>query len=211
MTDAPNHPRLDYDTPELLAEMMDPDPIAQVRAWLAEAISAGVPQADAASLATVSPSGRPAVRTVLLKELDTGFVVYTNYNSRKGLHLTETPRAALGLTWVTLHRQIRIEGSVEKTSSAQSDAYFASRPRGAQIAAAVSNQSQHLESREELEARHAEMTEHAPGTVTRPPHWGGYRIIPDIVEFWQGRRNRMHDRIEYQRTEDGWQRHRLAP
>ncbi len=211
MTDGHDPHRLDHDTPELLLETLDPDPIVQARAWLAAAIGEGVPQANAASLATVSPSGRPAVRTVLLKELDTGFVVYTNYNSRKGRHLTETPRAALGLTWATLHRQIRVEGSVEKTSVAQSDAYFASRPRGAQIAAAVSNQSQHLESREELEARYTEMTEHAPDTVPRPPHWGGYRIIPDLVEFWQGRRNRMHDRIEYRRTEDGWQRRRLAP
>lgn len=209
MTEASPDPQ--YDTSGLHPEMLDIDPVDQARAWLDEAIVAGVRQANAASLATVSPSGRPSVRTVLLKGIDTGFVVYTNYRSRKGRHLATTPLAALGLTWVTLHRQIRVEGTVEKTSTAQSDAYFASRPRGAQIAAAVSNQSEHLESRAALEARYVDMAEHAPASVARPPHWGGYRIIPDLVEFWQGRRNRMHDRIEYRRSEDGWLRQRLSP
>ena len=203
--------RSEYDTASLEPATMDDDPIAQARAWLQAAIESGVRQANAVSLATADGSGSPSVRTVLLKELDTGFVVYTNYESRKARQIAENPRAALSITWVSMHRQIRVEGPIEKISEAQSDAYFATRPRGAQVAAVASRQSEELDGRRGLEARFAAIESDHPGEIARPESWGGYRVIPERVEFWQGRADRMHDRIEYLRTPDGWHKRRLSP
>ncbi|HEX9855258.1 MAG TPA: pyridoxamine 5'-phosphate oxidase [Acidimicrobiia bacterium] len=201
----------DYDTPGLEASELGADPVAAAAGWLQEAIDAAVPQANAMSLATADATGKPSVRTVLLKEVDTGFVFYSNYRSRKGDELEQNPHAAGSLTWVTIHRQVRFAGPVERVDDAMSDAYWATRPRGAQIAAAASDQSRGLSSRAELERRVADLEARHPGAVPRPADWGGYRIVPRRIEFWQGRRNRLHDRIEYRRDGGIWSARRLAP
>jgi len=193
---------------------LDPDPIKQFSAWFTAAIEAGIPDVNAMSLATATRAGMPSVRIVLLKGFDeSGFVFYTNYASEKGKQLDENPRAALGFYWMQLERQIRIEGSVEKTSRDDSLRYFHSRPSGAQLGAWASHQSQVIDARRILEARLAEMTERfADGEIPLPPHWGGYRIRPDTIEFWQGRPNRLHDRFRYMRSTTGdWSIARLAP
>ncbi len=210
MTERYEELREDYDTFGVDAGDLDPDPVAQAKAWLDAAIAADVPQPNAASLATADATGRPSVRTVLLKGIDRGFVVYTDYESRKGRQLAENPRAALSLTWVTMHRSIRVEGDVERTTAEESDRYFASRPRAARISAVVSRQSQEIADRRSLEHAHDEAGRH-DGAVARPVRWGGIRIVPDRIEFWQGRRNRLHDRIEYLRDADGWRVRRLSP
>ena len=193
---------------------LDPDPIRQFSTWFTAAIEAAIPDVNAMSLATATRDGRPTVRIVLLKGFnEQGFVFYTNYASEKGRQLDENPRAALGIYWVQLERQIRIEGTVEKTSREDSLHYFHSRPIGSQLSAWASHQSQQVDARRILEARLAEMSERFAGQdVPLPPHWGGYVVRPAMIEFWQGRPNRLHDRFRYTRAEDGsWPITRLAP
>lgn len=191
----------------------DPDPVVEVRRWLKAAVDAGLSTPNAMTLATVDDRGRPAARIVLLKEVDDrGFTFFTNYQSRKGNDLTVHPYAALVLFWEPLHRQIRIEGVVEKVAPEESDAYFASRPRGSQVGAIASPQSQPIESRAALEELVARvLTEHGEGVLPRPPYWGGYRVVPDEIELWQGQASRLHDRVRYRKTVAGWVRDRLAP
>jgi pyridoxamine 5'-phosphate oxidase len=196
----------------LTEEQAPRNPFELFRHWFAAA--ADLPEPNAMTLATATPDGRPSARMVLLKAYDDrGFVFYTNYQSRKGNELATNPWAALILFWPELHRQIRIEGRVEKTSSEESDTYFATRARGSQIAAAASAQSQRLASRQQLEDRVRELEERWAGReVPRPAFWGGYRVAPSCIEFWQGRPNRLHDRLRYTRLADGsWMVERLAP
>lgn len=192
---------------------VDPDPVAQLRAWLDDAIAAGLEDPSAMALATVSAEGKPSARIVLLRGLDArGLVFYTNYESRKGRELLESPCAAVALYWRVLNRQVRAEGPVSPVDAAESDAYFASRPRGHRLSAWASPQSTVVPSREFLEARAAEVRLRFEGReVERPPHWGGFRIAPERFEFWQHRADRFHDRIAYSRAGDGWQIERLAP
>lgn len=190
------------------------DPFPLFDRWFADAGAAGLYLHENMNLATASPDGAPSSRQVLLKEWGPGqgFVFYTNYDSRKAAELDANPRAALLLHWTTLHRQIRIEGRVERLGPEQSEAYFRTRSRGSQIAAWASRQSARLESRADLEDRFREREEEFAGRdVPLPPFWGGYRVIPERIEFWQGRANRMHDRILYRRDGDGWEVARLSP
>lgn len=202
-----------YEGALLDPETCDPDPLVAFRAWFAEATAAAVPDVNAMTLATVDDRGRPAARIVLLKEVDDdGFVFFTNYDSRKGHDLAAHPLAALVFHWGPLHRQVRVEGRVEKVSAAESDAYFAVRPRGSQLGAIASPQSQPLASRQILEDRLTALeVTLGDATPPRPDHWGGYRVLPDLVELWQGQPSRLHDRVRYVRAADGWTRARLAP
>jgi pyridoxamine 5'-phosphate oxidase len=187
------------------------DPVALAQVWLAEAIAAGVHEPNAMALATATASGEPSVRIVLLKGLDeAGAVFFTNYESRKGRELAENPRAAAVLLWHPLQRQVRIEGKVERLDPDESDAYFRARPEGARISAVASPQSQVVAGRDELESRWREAAA-AGAAERRPAGWGGYRIVPEILEFWHGRENRLHDRIRFTRSDTGWSRDRLAP
>jgi pyridoxamine 5'-phosphate oxidase len=194
------------------ARDLDPDPIRAFAAWFAEAREAGVPQCEAMTLATSTPDGRPSARMVLLKGHDErGFAFFTNRESRKGEEMAANPHAALVLYWQPLNRQVRIEGRVERITDVESAAYFATRAPGSRIAAWASPQSRPIE-REDLDARYAEVeSRYPPDGIPLPPFWGGYRVVPDVVEFWQGRENRFHDRIRYNRTAVGWVRKRLAP
>jgi pyridoxamine 5'-phosphate oxidase len=193
--------------------MSAPDPIVRFKELLAQARATEVHDATAVTLATADASGRPAARMVLLKDIDElGFVFFTNYGSRKAAHLTENPRAALCFFWPALYTQVRVEGEVTRVSEGESDAYFASRPRGHQLAAWASRQSARLESRldlilsyEKAEARFGD------GPVVRPPYWGGYRLRPVAIEFWHGFENRLHDRLLYERAGEGWSFARLHP
>jgi pyridoxamine 5'-phosphate oxidase len=206
--------RQEYATHGLRRAEMDPDPLKQFAEWFAAAIAADIPDANAMSVATASSDGRPSVRIVLLKGFDErGFVFFTNYASRKGEQLAGNPHAAMVLWWVQFARQIRIEGSVEKTSREESERYFHSRPIGSQLGAWTSRQSEVIDARRVLEARLAEMTERYAGrAIPLPAHWGGYRVKPDTIEFWQGRPNRLHDRLRYVRQANGdWCIERLAP
>ena len=205
--------RKDYALRRLDESDVDADPFKQFHAWLREAIEAQVPEPTAMTLATAGASGRPAARIMLLKALDDrGFVFYTNYASRKGEELEARPAAALTFFWKELERQVRIEGAIEKVSAAESDEYFASRPLGSRIGAWASTQSATIESRQWLEARVKAAEAQHGESPPRPPHWGGYRVIPDWLEFWQGRQSRLHDRIAYTRgAGGGWQVTRLSP
>ena len=194
---------------------VDPNPIRQFEKWFQELPAAGVSAQDAISmtLATAATDGLPGARIVLMKSYDDrGFVFYTNYNSRKGAELTENPRACLLFYWSLLWRQVRIEGAVEKVSAEESEQYFHSRPLGSKTGAWASNQSQPIANRTELEKRFEEFNLKFADNVPRPPHWGGYRVIPEVIEFWQGQENRLHDRLRYTRqTDDSWIIERLAP
>ena len=189
------------------------DPIIEVRNWLQHAVAQGLSTPNAMTLATVDERGRPAARIVLLKEIDDrGFVFFTNYDSRKGRDIAAHPFAALVVYWEPLHRQVRIEGAIEKLAAAESDAYFASRPRGSQVGAIASPQSEVIASRAELEKRVADVTSAAgQGALARPSYWGGYRVVPDAIELWQGQPSRLHDRVKYVKGAAGWTRARLAP
>ena len=188
------------------------DPMKQFEAWFAEAVRGELPMVNAMTLATVDAQGRPAARIVLLKGADErGFVFYTNYESRKAQELAANPRAALVFYWIELEREVRVEGVIEKTSDAESDAYFASRPLGSRLAAIASPQSAVVAARQILEERFAEAEQRYGPTPRRPPGWGGYRVVPDAIEFWQGRPNRLHDRLLYRKTGTAWEIVRLAP
>lgn len=205
--------RRDYTLNGLSEADVDPDPFTQFQTWFDQAVAARVPEPNAMTLATTGPDGSPAARIVLLKGVDErGLMFYTNYESRKAQELIAHPRAALIFYWPDLERQIRIEGGVEKTSAAESDAYFASRPRGSRIGAWVSPQSQVIAGRDVLDQRQREIeARFGDGDVPRPPHWGGFRVVPVMWEFWQGRPSRLHDRLRYTRSDRGWTLERLAP
>ena len=192
---------------------IDADPIEQFQTWLNEAFAAKIPLAEAMTLATVTTDGKPAARMVLLKQVDhDGFVFYTNYNSAKARQLDANPHAALVFYWSLLDRQVRVEGSVSRTSADESSEYFATRPRESQIGAWASEQSEAIASREVLEERAREFErQYGDGEIDRPEHWGGYRLIPERIEFWKSRIGRLHDRILYQRQGDAWVITRLAP
>jgi len=214
MRNTPQDPRYEHATVGLRRRDLDPDPIKQFSGWFTAAIEAELRDVNAMSLATVGQDGKPSVRIVLLKGFDQdGFVFFTNYESEKGKQLEANPRAALAFYWIELDRQIRVNGTVEKTSRQESARYFRSRPLGSQIAAWASRQSEVVDARRVLDARFAEMSErYANGPVPLPPHWGGYCLKPEMIEFWQGRPNRLHDRFRYTRQTNGsWLIHRLAP
>jgi pyridoxamine 5'-phosphate oxidase len=192
----------------------DPDPIVQFRTWFDEALKSEIVDVNAMSLATATPTGEPSVRTVLLKDLDSdGFVFYTQYDSAKGRDLALNPRAALLFYWAPLERQVRITGSVTRVARAMSEAYFATRPVESQWGAWAARQSSEIPTREMLEEQYAQIkTRFAGQPVPCPPDWGGYRVSPERIEFWQGRPGRLHDRLLYTRQHDGtWSRVRLAP
>jgi pyridoxamine 5'-phosphate oxidase len=188
------------------------DPVTQFTAWFTDTVEAGLPEPNAMVLATSSAGGRPSARTVLLKGYDeTGFVFFTNYESRKGRDLAENPRASLLFPWHAIARQVRVEGRAERLSREASAAYFRSRPYGSRIGAWASRQSAVVRSREELEARYDELAERWPEDPPVPDFWGGYRVVPSEIEFWQGRGDRMHDRLRYRMSGDKWVVERLAP
>ena len=215
MSDQPKLPdlRKDYQLGSLEEQDVHGEPLLQFRDWFALALKAGVPEPNAMTLATVGSDGRPSCRPVLVKEYDDrGIVWYTNYDSRKGRELAAHPFAALQFHWVEQERVVRIEGTVEKVTPEESDAYFASRPLGSRIGAWASPQSQVIDGRGIIVARAAEYGLKLGFNPPRPPHWGGYRLKPDYWECWQGRASRLHDRIAYRLQPDGtWLKQRLAP
>ena len=205
--------RKEYTRAGLTERDAAPDPVEQFRRWFDEALAADLHEPNAMIVATASPDGRPAARVVLLKGFDgRGFVFYTNYEGRKGRELEENPRAALLFYWGELERQVRIEGAVSRTSEDESDAYYASRPRGSRLGALASEQSRAVEGRGVLERRVEGLEREYEGReVPRPGFWGGYRVEPETFEFWQGRENRLHDRISYRKVRGGWEIERLQP
>jgi pyridoxamine 5'-phosphate oxidase len=192
---------------------LDPDPIVQFNAWFEETLAADLHEPNAMIVATATPEGSPSARTVLLKGYDErGFVFYTNYEGRKARELEANPQCALLFYWGELERQVRVEGRASRISDKESDAYFASRPRGSRLGAWASQQSRPVEYRSILEERvRALEAEYESLEIPRPPFWGGYRVEPEVVEFWQGRESRLHDRLVYEWTGDGWQIERLQP
>jgi pyridoxamine 5'-phosphate oxidase len=208
--------RRSYELAGLDVPDVDVDPFAQFARWLQDAIAADLVEPNAMVLATASASGRPRARTVLLKQADvSGFTFFTNQESTKGIHLTENPHASLCFPWIGLERQVIVVGSVTQVPREETERYFHSRPHGSQLGATASQQSSVIASREELEARFAELADKYPegSTVPVPSYWGGYRVVPSEVEFWQGRGNRLHDRVRYTRPSDtgAWRIERLAP
>jgi pyridoxamine 5'-phosphate oxidase len=205
--------RMQYAQGELHEYQVDLDPIKQFETWMREALLAELHEPYAMTLATATPDGVPTARIVLLRHVDAhGFTFFTNYHSRKGQELAANPKAALLFYWGELHRQVRIEGSVSQVAPEESDAYFHSRPLGNQLASACSPQSQVVPHREFLERAYAALeTRHPDGHVPRPSHWGGYRLQPSMLEFWQGRLHRLHDRLRYRRENERWTIERLAP
>ncbi|MFN3564730.1 MAG: pyridoxamine 5'-phosphate oxidase [Burkholderiaceae bacterium] len=204
--------RRDYKRGALDEEHADADPIRQFARWWDEAVASEVLEVNAMTLATADAQGRPSARIVLLKGFDSnGFVFYTNYDSRKAQELAANPRACLLFFWAELERQVRIDGDVERTSAEESDAYFASRPLASRIGAWASPQSRPIPSKAWLLSRAAEMGVRHGLHPPRPPHWGGFRVRPHAIEFWQGRPSRLHDRLLYTRSREGWVRTRLAP
>jgi pyridoxamine 5'-phosphate oxidase len=206
--------RQSYRRGALIESDLAPDWLTQLRAWIDEAVNAGILEPNAMVLATADADGRPNARSVLLRGLDErGLQFYTNYDSAKGREMAANPRAAAVFPWVAMGRQVVVAGSVHRLSAEESDAYFATRPRGHQLGAAASPQSQVVPHRAALDDAMREVTAQTPpeGPVPRPPYWGGFRIEPETVEFWEGREDRLHDRLRYRRTEDGWALERLAP
>jgi pyridoxamine 5'-phosphate oxidase len=205
--------RKDYTRSGLHESDLDPDPFLQFKTWFQEARAAMGHEPNAMTVATAGPTGRPSARTVLLKGLDHGFIFYTNFESDKGHDLAENPEAELLFYWPELERQVRIHGMVEQVEREISEAYYRSRPRGNQIGAAISPQSQVIAGREALDALYAEFeAAHHGSELPMPSYWGGYRVIPMSIEFWQGRKSRLHDRLRYVRApDDGWRVERLAP
>lgn len=192
---------------------LDPDPLRQFQRWFKDACDGGVAAPEAMALATATPEGRPSARMVLLKAADgRGFAFYTNSESRKGGELGANPHAALLFHWQPLGRQVRVEGGVGRVPDDEADAYFATRPHGSRLAAWASPQSRPVAGRAELERLYAEAASRYPGDdVPRPPHWGGFRLVPEAYEFWQHAGNRLHDRVRYERSGETWSRVRLAP
>jgi pyridoxamine 5'-phosphate oxidase len=213
MTNMPPELRREYCLDSLSESDMDADPIRQFAKWFGQATAAGIPDPNAMTLATADASGAPSARIVLLKSFDDrGFTFFTNYASRKGRDLDANPRAALCFHWQLLERQVRIEGTVEKVDRKMSEEYFHSRPREAQIGAWISRQSDVLPSRSELDRLGEELRKRfGDGPIPLPDFWGGYRVVPSRVEFWQGRLSRLHDRLQYVKAADRWQLRRLSP
>lgn len=205
--------RKEYKADPLREEEMMQDPILQFNRWMTDAVESGIPEPNAMVLATATPDGKPSARTVLLKEVnEEGFVFFTNYESRKGRELTANPFAAIVFDWHEIERQIRIEGQVEKLSPEESDAYFDSRPRLSKLGTLASPQSNLLKDRSELDERFLQFAKKFQGKpIPRPQNWGGFLVRPTLIEFWQGRPNRLHDRLAYFKTESGWIMRRLAP
>jgi pyridoxamine 5'-phosphate oxidase len=206
--------RKEYAQGILSEASVDADPIRQFTAWLAQAVAAALKEPYAMTLATATPEGRPSARVVLLRGIDErGFTFFTNYDSRKGRELEANPFASLVFYWGELERQVRVEGRVRKTSEAESDTYFAGRPSGSKLGAWASRQSAVIAGRQVLEEQMRELERRYPdGSIPRPPNWGGFRLAHDVVEFWQGRPSRLHDRLRYRRGEGGaWVIERLSP
>jgi pyridoxamine 5'-phosphate oxidase len=206
--------RKDYTLENLNEEEIDKNPFIQFKVWFNQSVAAQLPEPNAMTLATCTPDGKPSARMVLLKDIDErGFVLFTNYKSQKGQEISVNPHAALVFWWAELERQVRIVGTVEKISSAQSDSYFEVRPPFSRLGAWASNQSEVIYSRDVLEAQLIELQrQYENQEVPRPPHWGGFRVIPQEIEFWQGRSSRLHDRLRYTLVDNGsWKIERLSP
>ena len=199
-------------TDSLIKRNVDPNPIKQFASWYDEVLAKGISDVDAMTLATATKDARPSARVVLLKSFDdSGFVFYTNYLSRKARELNENPQACLLYYWSSFWRQVRIEGAVERVSATESEEYFQSRPLGSKLGAWASNQSEVVDNRETLEGRFLELQKRFGENVPRPAHWGGYRLKPNAIEFWQGRDNRLHDRLRYRLQDGVWLIDRLGP